>query len=170
MALGGGGAKGFVHVGVLEELVSQGYEVRSIVGTSIGALVGALFAHGVAVMFKDLPLQERQRRSVQRVRALLLAQNFRKFVDINYLGGLFGKGGLHGRVMEEWLVTKLLDFDTGGSIRFGKLGFNLTVTVTDAATGTPHHLCPIQTPDTDVSRAVRASISIPIVFADVPAS
>ena len=167
LALGGGGAKGFVHVGVIEELIAQGFEIKSIVGTSMGALVGALFAHGVGVMFRNLPVGERQQRSAGLVRAVLHAQDFRKFIDVSYLGGLFGHGALRGAVVEDWLVTKLLDFDTGKSVRFGNLGFDLTITVTDAATGTPRHLSPIQSPDTDVSRAVRASISIPVVFQDV---
>ncbi|RKY45790.1 MAG: hypothetical protein DRP81_02780 [Candidatus Omnitrophota bacterium] len=44
LALGGGGAKGFFHIGVLKALTSLGIKIHSISGTSIGALIGALYA------------------------------------------------------------------------------------------------------------------------------
>lgn len=44
LVLGGGGAKGFAHVGVLEELHNAGLEPDIIVGCSAGAIVGALYA------------------------------------------------------------------------------------------------------------------------------
>jgi NTE family protein len=46
VALGGGGARGYAHIGVLEVLEERGYEVACIAGTSMGALVGALYAAG----------------------------------------------------------------------------------------------------------------------------
>ncbi|MFP4310407.1 MAG: patatin-like phospholipase family protein [Nitriliruptoraceae bacterium] len=46
LALGGGGARGYAHIGVLEVLEERGYEIASIAGTSMGALVGALYAAG----------------------------------------------------------------------------------------------------------------------------
>ncbi len=47
LALGGGGARGLAHVGVLSALEAAGIPVRAVVGTSIGAEVGAFFAAGV---------------------------------------------------------------------------------------------------------------------------
>ncbi len=44
LALGGGGARGYAHIGVLEVLEERGFEVISIAGTSMGALVGGLYA------------------------------------------------------------------------------------------------------------------------------
>ncbi|MFH1059586.1 MAG: patatin-like phospholipase family protein [Pseudomonadota bacterium] len=46
LALGGGGARGFAHVGVLAVLKRQGVDVRGVVGTSSGAIAGAGFALG----------------------------------------------------------------------------------------------------------------------------
>ena len=46
LALGGGGVKGFAHIGVLRVLESEGYHIRGIAGTSAGGLVGALYAIG----------------------------------------------------------------------------------------------------------------------------
>ncbi len=46
VALGGGGAKGNAHIGVLRRLEEEGYQIVAIAGTSIGGLVGAFFAAG----------------------------------------------------------------------------------------------------------------------------
>jgi len=46
IALGGGGAKGFAHIGVLKALTEAGIELDFVSGTSIGALVGAVYAAG----------------------------------------------------------------------------------------------------------------------------
>ena len=46
LALGGGGIKGLAHIGVLECLEDAGFKIRSIAGTSVGGLVGAVYAAG----------------------------------------------------------------------------------------------------------------------------
>ncbi len=46
IALGSGGARGYAHIGVLNELRDRGYEVVGIAGSSMGALVGGLYAAG----------------------------------------------------------------------------------------------------------------------------
>ncbi len=46
IALGGGGAKGFAHIGVLRALGEAGIDFDVVAGTSIGALVGAVYASG----------------------------------------------------------------------------------------------------------------------------
>lgn len=46
LALGGGGAKGNAHIGVLRRLEKEGYRVRSVAGTSFGGLVAVLYALG----------------------------------------------------------------------------------------------------------------------------
>lgn len=40
LVLSGGGARGIAHIGVLEELEKQDFEIHSITGTSMGAVVG----------------------------------------------------------------------------------------------------------------------------------
>ena len=47
LALGGGAAKGLAHVGVLRGLEEDGIEVAAVAGTSMGSIVGALFARGM---------------------------------------------------------------------------------------------------------------------------
>lgn len=46
LALGGGGAAGLAHIGVLEVLAENGIAIRAVVGTSIGAEIGAFLAAG----------------------------------------------------------------------------------------------------------------------------
>ena len=46
LALGSGGARGYAHIGVINELRSRGYEVVGVAGSSMGALVGGLHAAG----------------------------------------------------------------------------------------------------------------------------
>lgn len=52
LVLSGGGARGIAHIGVIEELEKQGYQIASIAGTSMGALVGAVYALGKMEEFK----------------------------------------------------------------------------------------------------------------------
>ena len=44
LVLGSGGARGLAHIGVIQWLTENGYSIRSISGTSIGALVGGIYA------------------------------------------------------------------------------------------------------------------------------
>ena len=46
LALGGGGAKGNSHIGVIRRLEKEGYRIRSVAGTSYGGIVGVLYAAG----------------------------------------------------------------------------------------------------------------------------
>ncbi len=48
LALGGGGAKGNSHIGVIRRLEKEGYRIRSVAGTSFGGLVAILYASGLA--------------------------------------------------------------------------------------------------------------------------
>ena len=53
LALGSGGARGYAHIGVINELRDRGYEVVGIAGSSMGAMVGGLFAAGSLDEFTD---------------------------------------------------------------------------------------------------------------------
>ena len=50
--LGSGGARGLAHIGVIEWLEENGYEIRSIAGSSMGALVGGIYAAGELDAYK----------------------------------------------------------------------------------------------------------------------
>jgi len=53
LVLSGGGARGIAHIGIIEELEKQGFEITSISGTSMGALVGGVYALGKMEEFKQ---------------------------------------------------------------------------------------------------------------------
>jgi NTE family protein len=53
LVLSGGGARGIAHIGVIEELEKRGYEIASVAGTSMGSLVGGVFADGAMDPFKE---------------------------------------------------------------------------------------------------------------------
>lgn len=52
LVLGSGGARGYAHIGVIEILEKKGYKIKSISGSSMGALIGALYACGKLEEFK----------------------------------------------------------------------------------------------------------------------
>lgn len=53
LALGSGGARGIAHIGVIKELLNNGFSITSISGTSMGALVGGVYAAGKLDEFED---------------------------------------------------------------------------------------------------------------------
>ena len=53
LVLGSGGARGLAHIGVIQEIESAGYEIRSIAGCSMGALVGGIYAAGGLEEFEE---------------------------------------------------------------------------------------------------------------------
>jgi NTE family protein len=59
LVLGSGGARGYAHIGAIEELIAQGFDIRSVAGASMGALVGGVYAAGRLDAYRDFvrPLQ-----------------------------------------------------------------------------------------------------------------
>ncbi len=53
LALGGGGARGIAHIGAIEALEEAGFEIASVAGTSMGALVGGMYAAGCLDAFRE---------------------------------------------------------------------------------------------------------------------
>lgn len=53
LVLSSGGARGLAHIGVIEELESQGYHISSIAGCSMGALIGGVYAAGKLAEFRE---------------------------------------------------------------------------------------------------------------------
>lgn len=53
LALGSGGARGYAHIGVIEVLIERGFDIVSIAGSSMGALVGGLHAAGQLEAYAD---------------------------------------------------------------------------------------------------------------------
>lgn len=53
LVLAGGGARGVAHIGAIEELERRGFEISAVAGTSMGALVGGMYAAGHLEPFKE---------------------------------------------------------------------------------------------------------------------
>jgi len=53
LVLSGGGARGMAHIGVIEELLERGYNITSIAGTSMGSVVGGVYALGKMLDYRD---------------------------------------------------------------------------------------------------------------------
>lgn len=52
LVLGSGGARGYAHIGVIEELEARGYEVVAIAGCSMGAVIGGVYASGQLEVYR----------------------------------------------------------------------------------------------------------------------
>jgi NTE family protein len=89
LALGGGGARGFAHIGVLRTLLAHGIEPDIIVGTSIGAVVGGCHAAGRLDVIEDWGRG-------------LTKRSILSYLDISLTGGgLIGGGKLAARLEEK---------------------------------------------------------------------
>jgi NTE family protein len=86
LALGGGGAKGNSHIGVLRRLEKEGYRIRSIAGTSYGGIVGVLYAVGyspdeIQIAFEAVDQSRLYGRTPQDGPSLLGMEGVRKLLD-----------------------------------------------------------------------------------------
>ena len=136
LVLGSGGARGLAHIGVIEWLESNGFEIRSIAGTSMGALIGGIYAAGELDTYASW-VKALERRDVIR----LLDLSFRS-------GGLF-KG--------ERIISSLRRLV--GDHHIEDLPVAYTAVATDLGSGKEVWLS--RGPLFD---AIRASIAIPTVF------
>ncbi len=134
LALGSGGAKGFAHIGVLRALEENGIPVGVLAGTSMGALVAALYATGISPhMMEGLAAQLRRRY---------------------WLDFTVPKMGLIGGTKVHHLMSLLTHFAD-----FSQTRIPLAIVATDL---TQKRL--VTFTSGLVADAVRASISIPGVF------
>ncbi|TRX55215.1 serine protease [Thalassomonas sp. M1454] len=136
LVLGSGGAKGLVHIGVIRWLIENGYQIKSISGCSIGALVGGIYAAG------QLDELEKWVRAISKFDLMTL-------LDLSWDKGGFIKGD---KVINE--LTKLV-----GSQNIEDLAIKFTAITTDIDNEKE-----IWIQDGDLFQAIRASISIPMVF------
>lgn len=86
LALGGGGAKGNAHIGVLRRLEKEGYKIRSVAGTSYGGLVAVLYAVGytpneIQTIFESTDQTHLYGRAPQDGPSLLGMAGVRKLLD-----------------------------------------------------------------------------------------
>jgi NTE family protein len=136
LALGGGAARGFAHIGVIRTLVAKGYKPDIIAGTSIGALVGGCYAAG------KLDAIEQWARSLTRRRLF-------GYLDVS-LGGL---GLISGSRLFEALSAAV------GDVKIEALPLRFAAIATEIGTGHEIWLTRGRLAD-----ALRASYALPGIF------
>ena len=137
LALGGGAARGFAHIGVIKALETSGIGVDVVVGTSAGSVVGALYAAGHGPF-------ELQKLAIQLDEAAVTDWS------------LFDRGLIKGEALERFINTHV-----GGRPIEG-LRRRFAAVATDLQSGEP-----IVFQRGNTGTAVRASSSIPGVFPPV---
>ncbi len=141
LVLGGGAARGFAHVGVLRVLEDERIPVELIVGTSVGSLVGALYADGY---------------NARELEALSRDLGRDDFFDFSLGPTFFGTGLASGERLERWMKHHLR------ARNVEQLAIPYAAVATDLDDGSV-----VVLDRGDVARAVRASSAIPGVFEPV---
>ena len=168
VVFGGGGAKGAAHIGVLKVLEEQKIPVDYIAGTSMGAIVGALYASGLSagelekvitsINWKDVFSGEPDRRD---------RDYRRKREDYEILSGLSvgikaGKVAMPKGLIKDQKVNVLFEMlmlHTSGIDDFDKLPIPYRAVATDLETGEM-----VVLKDGRLADAARASMSVPGAF------
>ncbi len=171
LVLSGGGARGMAHIGVIEALEDLQIPIDCIAGTSMGAVVGGLYASGMSAhdidkTMRSVDWQEAFRDAPPR-RDLAFR---RKQDDANFLVRLplglkhgqilLPKGFIQGQKLQETLRQLTLPFSN--STDFERLPTPFRAVATDLESGATVIL-----DKGDLAIAMRASISAPGVFAPV---
>lgn len=136
LVLGSGGARGLSHIGVIQWLIENGYEIRSIAGSSMGALVGGIFATGKLKVYAEWVL------ALERMHV------------VRMLDPVFGRPGLF---KGDRIIGVLRDLI--GDFAIEDLPISFTAVATDLASGEEVWLR-----DGKLFDAIRASIAIPLIF------
>lgn len=145
--LAGGGTRLPAHLGVLQALKKLQIQFDNIVGVSGGSIIASFFASGL---------------SITEMKEIALTTNYTQFTGFS-LFKLIRNGGLSsGDVFEKW-VDKHLKGKT-----FSQMNIQLHVVATDVKSGQPVIFNQENTPNMKVSKAVRFSMSIPLVFSFKP--
>ena len=145
LALSGGGARGFAHAGVLEALEYAAFPVDMVSGTSMGAVIGSLYANGVSVeeiwKFGVEAAQFKVSRDFKEIRLLKLLRAD-KLITPTYI--------------ERFIDGRL------GKLSFEKLKLPFACVAMDFRTGEK-----IIFTEGELASAVRASVNLPGIFAPV---
>jgi len=139
LVLGSGGARGLAHIGVIKWLEQNGYVIRSIAGSSMGALIGGIYATGKLDIYENW------------VRAL------RKRDVMSLLDFAYSRAGLFSG---DRIIRKLRDML--GDTRIEDLPLSFTAVATDLDASREIWLTRGSLFD-----AIRASIAIPTVFTPI---
>jgi NTE family protein len=171
LVLSGGGARGMAHIGVLKVLEDLKIPIDCIAGTSMGAIVGGLYASGMTVAqidstMRSVDWQEAFRDAPpRRDLAFRRKQDDRNFLVKLPLGLKHGKvllpkGFIQGQKLQETLRQLTLPFSN--TTDFDLLPTPFRAVATDLETGNA-----VLMDKGDLAIAMRASMSAPGVFAPV---
>ena len=171
LVLGGGGARGAAHVGVLRELERMRVPIDAIVGTSMGAIVGGLYASGMTVADLETTiatldwadaLSDRSERKDLSFRRKLDDEQFPINFEIGYRDGQFQfpQGVIQGHTLD--LVLRKLTIHASNIRDFDDLPVPFRAVASDIVAGDAYVMG-----EGDLAVAIRASMSVPGVFAPV---
>ncbi|MGL5426373.1 MAG: patatin-like phospholipase family protein, partial [Cetobacterium sp.] len=167
LVLSGGGAKGFAHIGVLKVLEENNIKIDYITGTSMGALIGALYSAGytadqIEKLVLDINWQETFNDSPNLAdipidqRSLMKNYNLSLKYD-NSLNFALPKGIRNTQKI--YLTLKNLLWNVEQTRDFKKLPIPLEIIATDLNTGKAKAFN-----SGDLAQVITASISIPTIF------
>ena len=156
LALGGGGVRGFAHISVLEVLDDLGYKPSVIAGTSMGAIIGALYASGMSA--KDIKQLVRQHSILKDDK---LRDVIDKRADIIKWVSAFTPGHARGGILKADKFYNHL-FGEIGKTTFEELEIPLIVIAADYWTAEE-----VVFKTGELLPAIKASAAIPIIFAPV---
>jgi NTE family protein len=139
LALGGGAARGFAHVGVIQVLEEAGYKIDYVAGTSAGSLVAAIYASGKS----GAQLQQ-------------VAETMDEAAITDWQLPIMGRGMLRGDALARYVSEQ-----TGGKL-IEQMRLPLGIVATDLGSGQG-----VLFQRGDAATAVRASSAVPSVFQPV---
>ena len=139
LALGGGAARGFAHVGVIQVLEEAGLQPQAVAGTSAGSLVAALYASG---------------KNSQELRRV--AESMEEAEITDWMLPILNRGALRGEALARYVNSQV----KGKSIEQMKIP--LGIVATDLHTGEA-----VTFRRGNTGSAVRASSAVPAVFQPV---
>lgn len=167
LVLSGGGAKGYAHIGVLEVMDSLGLKPDLVVGTSIGAIIGALYASGysgrqIDSTLRTLPIQRMIRRYEPKVSSALGVLRPLAVWEKGERAYVLQTGAVREGEVNAFLSSLLLRGNLEARGNFDSLPIPFRAVATDVATRDA-----VVISSGDLARAVRASAAIPIVLRPV---
>ena len=171
LVLGGGGARGAAHIGVLRELERLQVPVDAIAGTSMGAVVGGLYASGLSAedladivtkMDWSRALSDRQPRDTLSFRRKQDDAQFPIRLEVGIKNGRFTlpQGAIQGHVLD--LILRDLTLHASSIRDFDDLPIPFRAVASDIGSGEA-----VVIGKGDLASALRASMSVPGAF--VPA-
>lgn len=164
LVLMGGGARGLAHVGVLRVLENEGLVPDIVAGTSMGAIVGGFYAAGVSAAKMTEMLSGEEAAGVEDKPARRLFKRprnvFEYVIASDYKNRILGKIGGKAAGKQDAIEAYLKE--CVGEVRIEDLPVRFLCNAVDLVSGREVVLS-----EGKLHRAIRASMSLPLLFAPV---